>query len=73
MCLRFPEPLLCDRVSLMRSFSFSSLDYKKHILTRTKKFELMSLGSKSTAEVKDIDISNYAKFILQEGGMDKKR
>jgi hypothetical protein len=42
-------------------------------LKRFKKFEQMLLGSKSTAAVKDIDIRNYAKFILQEGSMDEKR
>jgi hypothetical protein len=42
-------------------------------LKRFKKFEQMLLGSKSTVAVKDIDIRNYAKFILQEGSMDEKR
>lgn len=42
-------------------------------LRRFKKFERMVLGSKSTVLVKDIDIRNYAKFILQEGSMDEKR
>lgn len=40
---------------------------------RFKKFEQMLLGSKTPVAVKDIDIRNYAKFILQEGSLDEKR
>lgn len=40
---------------------------------RFKKFEKMLLGSKTPVSVKDIDIRNYAKFILQEGSMEEKR
>lgn len=40
---------------------------------RFKKFEQMLIGSKTPVIVKDIDIRNYAKFILQEGTMDEKR
>lgn len=40
---------------------------------RFKKFEQMLLGSKTPVAVKDIDIRNYAKFILIEGTMDEKR
>jgi hypothetical protein len=40
---------------------------------RFKKFEQMLLGTKSAVTVKDIDIRNYAKFILVEGSMDEKR
>jgi hypothetical protein len=40
---------------------------------RFKKFEQMLLGTKTTVAVKDIDIRNYAKFILLEGSMDEKR
>ncbi len=42
-------------------------------LKRFKKFEQMLLGSKTPIAVKDIDIRNYAKFILQEGTLDEKR
>jgi len=42
-------------------------------LKRFKKFEQMLLGSKSAIAVKDIDIRNYAKFILQEGTIEEKR
>ncbi len=40
---------------------------------RFKKFEQMLLGTKTVVAVKDIDIRNYAKFILLEGSMDEKR
>lgn len=40
---------------------------------RFKKFEMMLLGSKTPVTVKDIDIRNYAKFILQEGSIEEKR
>jgi site-specific DNA recombinase len=40
---------------------------------RFKKFEQMLLGSKTPITVKDIDIRNYAKFILQEGSLEEKR
>jgi DNA invertase Pin-like site-specific DNA recombinase len=40
---------------------------------RFKKFEHMLLGTKTAVTVKDIDIRNYAKFILQEGSMEEKR
>lgn len=40
---------------------------------RFKKFEQMQLGTKTVVAVKDIDIRNYAKFILIEGSMDEKR
>ena len=40
---------------------------------RFKKFEQMLLGSKTPVAVKDIDIRNYAKFILIEGTINEKR
>ena len=40
---------------------------------RFKSFERMLLGRKTPVVIKDIDIRNYAKFILQEGSMDEKR
>lgn len=40
---------------------------------RFKKFEQMLLGNKTPVAVRDIDIRNYAKFILQEGSMEEKR
>jgi len=40
---------------------------------RFKKFEQMLLGTRTPVVIKDIDIRNYAKFILIEGSMDEKR
>jgi site-specific DNA recombinase len=40
---------------------------------RYKKFQQIILGTKIPIEVKDIDIRNYAKFILQEGSDMEKR
>lgn len=40
---------------------------------RFKLFQQMLLGTKAQVAVKDIDIRNYAKFILQEGTVEEKR
>jgi len=40
---------------------------------RHKQFQQMLLGKEAKIAVKDIDISNYCKFILQEGGLEEKR
>lgn len=40
---------------------------------RFKLFQQMLLGAKAQIAVKDIDIRNYAKFILQEGSTEEKR
>jgi len=40
---------------------------------RYKQFQQMLLGNNTKITVKNIDIRNYAKFILQEGGIGEKR
>ncbi|MEZ4104291.1 MAG: recombinase family protein [Candidatus Paceibacterota bacterium] len=40
---------------------------------RYKQFQQMLLGAETRIAVKDIDIRNYAKFILLEGGLEEKR
>ena len=40
---------------------------------RIKKFQRMLLGTTSEIYIKDIDVRNYAKFILQEGSIEEKR
>ena len=40
---------------------------------RYKQFQQMLLGNETKIAVKDIDIRNYCKFILQEGGSEEKR
>lgn len=42
-------------------------------LKRYRKFQQMLLGNETKVAVKDIDIRNYAKFILQEGDIEEKR
>ena len=77
-----PNPLINEDAlipqlkELMNDLDIQTVPMREKItddLKRFKKFERMLLGSKSTAVVKDIDIRNYAKFILQEGSMDEKR
>ena len=49
---------------------------KEKITSEVKRFKLFQqtlLGTKAQIAVKDIDIRNYAKFLLQEGSMDEKR
>lgn len=38
-----------------------------------KKFQRVILGSKEKIEVKDIDIRNYAKYVLKEASDSEKR
>jgi hypothetical protein len=38
-----------------------------------KKFQRMLLGTTSEIYIKDIDVRNYEKFILQEGSIEEKR
>lgn len=45
----------------------------KEVVRRIKAFEQMLLGTKSKVIVKDIDVRNYTKFILQEGTIEEKR
>ena len=40
---------------------------------RFKSFERVLLGRKSPVIIKDIDIRNYAKFLLQEGSTEEKQ
>ena len=42
-------------------------------LKRYRKFQQMLLGDETKVSVKDIDIRNYAKFILLEGNINEKR
>lgn len=70
------DDLIPQLADLMNDLDIQTVLMREKItedLKRFKKFEHMLLGSKSTAAVKDIDIRNYAKFILQEGSVDEKR
>ena len=70
------EDLVVQLQDLMDDLEIQALPMKEKITSevqRFKKFEQMLLGTKTAVAVKDIDIRNYAKFILIEGTMDEKR
>ena len=70
------EDLLIQLQDLMDDLEIQTVPMKEritHEVKRFKKFEQMLLGTKTDVAVKDIDIRNYAKFILQEGSMEEKR
>ena len=61
---------------LMNDLDIKTVPMKEKItaeLRRFKKFEQMLLGNRTSVAVKDIDIRNYAKFILVEGDVEEKR
>jgi site-specific DNA recombinase len=70
------EDLVLQLQDLMDDLEIQTVPLKEKItaeVQRFKKFEQMLLGTKTPVSVKDIDIRNYAKFILIEGSMDEKR
>ncbi len=70
------EDLVIQLQDLMDDLEIQTVPMKEKITAevhRFKKFEQMLLGTKTTVAVKDIDIRNYAKFILVEGSIDEKR
>ncbi len=70
------EELVTQLQDLMDDVEIQTVPMREKITAevhRFKKFEQMLLGTKTTVSVKDIDIRNYAKFILLEGTMDEKR
>ena len=70
------EDLVIQLQDLMDDLETQTVPMKEKItaeVQRFKKFEQMLLGSKTPVAVKDIDIRNYAKFILIEETMDEKR
>lgn len=70
------EDLVIQLQALVDDLEIQTVPMKEKItaeVQRFKKFEQMLLGSKTIVAVKDIDIRNYAKFILIEGSMDEKR
>lgn len=61
---------------LLDDVDIQTVPMKEKISTevqRIKKFQQALLQEKSQIVVKDIDIRNYAKFILEEGSMEEKR
>lgn len=70
------EDLILQLQGLIDDLEIQTVPMKEKItaeVQRFKKFEQMLLGTKTPIAVKDIDIRNYAKFILIEGAMDEKR
>ncbi len=70
------EELVTQLQDLMDDVEIQTVPMREKITAevhRFKKFEQMLLGTKTTVAVKDIDIRNYAKFIILEGTTDEKR
>lgn len=70
------EDLVTQLQDLMDDLEIQTVPMREKItaeVQRFKKFEQMLLGTKTPVAVKDIDIRNYAKFILIEGSMEEKR
>lgn len=70
------KELINQFVGLMDKVSFDDNSIKHKIkseVERIKKFNNIMLGIKEKIEVKDLDIKNYAKYILKEGTDIEKR
>lgn len=63
-------------VGLMDTIDLNEIGIKEKIeaeVERFKKFQQSVLGTKAKIQVADIDIRNYAKYLLQEGASTEKR
>jgi site-specific DNA recombinase len=70
------EDLLKQLKFLIDDLGIQTVPMREKITNEVKRFKLfqqMLLGTKAQVAVKDIDIRNYAKFILQEGNQEEKR
>jgi len=70
------EELINQFIELMDEVIFDDNSIKQKIkveVERIKKFNNVMLGIKEKIEIKDLDISNYAKYILKEGANTEKR
>jgi site-specific DNA recombinase len=70
------EDLVEQLKNLIDDLDIQVVPMKEKITNEVKRFKLfqkMLLGTKAQVTVKDIDIRNYAKFILLEGEMEEKR
>ena len=61
---------LTDQLDLKKTPMQSKI---KAEIRRFKKFQGMVTGKSDTMEVEDVDMQNYAKFLLKEGGDQEKR
>jgi hypothetical protein len=70
------EDLIEQLKSLMDDLDIQIVPMKEKISNEVRRFKLfqqMLTGTKAQIAVKDIDIRNYAKFIMQEGNVEEKR
>jgi hypothetical protein len=70
------EDLLEQLKNLMDDIDIKTVPMREKIANEVKRFKLFQqtlLGTKAQVTVKDIDIRNYAKFILAEGDTEEKR
>lgn len=70
------DDLIEQLKGLMSDIDIQTVPMKDKIameVRRIKKFQQMLLGEKSQITIKDIDIRNYAMFILQEGSVQERR
>lgn len=70
------DDLIDQFVSLMENISLDEISIKEKIkleVERFKKFQRYVLGTKESVEIGDIDIRNYAKYLLKEGSDLEKR
>lgn len=70
------EDLIEQFVSLIDQIDIDEIGIKEKIkdeVERVKKFQRVILGSKEKIEVKDVDIRNYAKYVLKESSNLEKR
>lgn len=70
------EDLIEQFVTLMDKIDLDEIGIKEKIkaeVERVKKFQRVILGTKEKIEVKDIDVRNYAKYVLRDGQDTEKR
>ena len=70
------EDLIEKFVTLMDQIDLDELGIKEKIkaeVERVKKFQRVIMGTREKIEVKDIDIRNYAKYVLKESSDPEKR
>jgi hypothetical protein len=70
------EDLIEQLKSLIDDLDIQIVPMKEKISNEVRRFKLfqqMLTGTKAQIAVKDIDIRNYAKFIMQEGNVEEKR
>ncbi len=70
------EDLIKQLKDLIDDLDIQVVPMREKIANEVRRFKLFQqtlLGTKAQVSVKDIDIRNYAKFILLEGEMEEKR